>query len=584
MKYFSDYGIEVPTGRSGEVYTTCPQCSPTRKNSKAKCLSVNVDKEVWNCHHCGWRGGLKTGVEGKSNPYAWVQKTYRRPEYVTGDPGVTVLGWFARRGISEKTVLRNKITAAKTYMPQIEAETTVIRFPFIRNGEVVNIKYRDDKKNFRQEAGAERIFYGMDDVTGTECIIVEGEIDKLSFEEAGHINTVSVPDGAPSPKAKDYTSKFEFLENCEEFLSRMTKMVLAVDNDEPGRVLEEELARRLGRDRCYRVQWPDGCKDANDVLLNHGALMLSDCLRQARPYPVKGVFEISDISPQIDELFEAGMKRGHLPGWPCLDELYSVREGEWTLVTGIPGHGKSEVVDAIMVNLAERLGWTFAIFSPENQPLERHFAKLAEKFIGKPFNKGAPNRMSNREKEAAKAWASEHFAFILPDEDELTVDAVLKLARTTVMRKGVKGIVIDPWNELDHQRKDVSETEYISQSLTKIRRFARECNVHVWLVAHPAKLQKDKATGKYPVPTPYDVSGSAHWRNKADNCITVYREFTEGTKLVDVHVQKIRFKEIGKVGIAILQYEYSTGRYSDPEAVNNPRHYNERDDEPPPFE
>lgn len=583
MKSFADFGIDVPPGRTGEYYTTCHQCSAARKNAKAKCMSVNTDKGVWLCHHCGFRGTLKSGVEGKGNPYEWVPKRYRKPDYRATEPTKDLLGWFAGRGISKAVVERNRITVGKVYMPQIEKETEVIQFPFYRDGEVVNIKSRDGKKNFRQESGAERIFYGMDDVTEDWCIIVEGEIDKLSCEEAGYVNTISVPDGAPSPKAKDYTSKFNFLENCEEFLSRMSRIVLAVDSDEAGKTLEEELARRLGRERCYRVQWSEGCKDANEVLLNHGACGLADCLKAARPYPVKGVFEVSDLSPQIDRLYEEGMKRGRLPGWPCLNDLYSVREGEWTLVTGIPGHGKSEVIDAVMVNLAFDYGWTFAIFSPENQPLERHFAKLAEKFIGKPFNKGARDRMTRQEKEDAKRWISDRFVFILPEEDELTVDAVLKLARTTVLRKGVKGIVIDPWNELDHQRKTGSETEYISQSLTKIRRFARECKVHVWLVAHPAKLMKDKATGKYPVPTPYDVSGSAHWRNKADNCLCVFREFTEGNKLVDVHVQKIRFKEIGKVGVATLEYDYMTGRYSDPEARTTRPHYTDEPDDLPPF-
>ena len=107
----------------------------------------------------------------------------------------------------------------------------------------------------------------------------------------------------------------------------------------------------------------------------------------------------------------------------------------------------------------------------------------------------------------------------------------------------------------------MTETEYISQSLTKVRRFARKYKVHVWLVAHPAKLRK-LDNGNYPVPTPYDISGSAHWRNKADNCLTIWRNMNiPENSLVGIYVQKIRFKEIGCLGKAELKYEYNTGRY-----------------------
>lgn len=545
MKTFEDFGISVPTGRCGEVATTCPQCSPHRqKNTKARCLSVNVEKGVWHCNHCNWAGTLKEGIQDRSNPYANKPKTYRKPTYtgVTPESG-KMLEWFTSRGIHADVVRRNKISVGPVYMPQVEAEVSAIRFPFYLNGEVVNIKSRDKDKNFRMETGAERILYGMDDCTGYDIlIIVEGEIDKLSLEVAGYINCVSVPDGAPSPKTKDYTSKFTFLESAEEFLEGFKRIVIAVDSDPPGQKLEEELARRLGTDRCTRVQWPDGCKDANEVLVKHGKDTLRECIESASPYPVAGIFNITDFAVSIDRMYEKGLPPGVKPGWSSLDHLITFQPGQWTVVTGIPGHGKSELLDAILVNLASVYGWTFAIFSPENQPLELHFQKLAEKFTCKPFF--GPQRMTRVELEEAKHWIGERFTFVLPESDCLSVDNILNLARVAVRRKGVQGVVLDPWNELDHARPPIlSETEYISASLTKIRRFARENGVHVWLVAHPSKLRKeknDRGQLVYPVPTPYDISGSAHWRNKADNAMTVYREVVGESSLVQVHVQKVR--------------------------------------------
>lgn len=195
--------------------------------------------------------------------------------------------------------------------------------------------------------------------------------------------------------------------------------------------------------------------------------------------------------------------------------------------------------------------------------MEYHLSKLAEKYFQAPFREGFKKRISKGSLPGIQNWLDEHFTFLMPNEDDLTVDAILRLARVLVYRRGIKGLVIDPWGEIDHNRPDnMSETEYISQSLTKIRRFARNHGCHVWLVAHPFKLQK-KNDGTYPVPTPYDISGSAHWRNKADNCIAVWRDTSPGDSSfeVEIHVQKVRKKHIGRLGLAKLRYEYSTGRY-----------------------
>jgi len=561
MKGYSDYGLQIPPSATGEFYTTCPQCSPQRKKKNVKCLSVNIEKQTWHCHHCAWSGSLKSGIDRKPDYNHWQKPVFRKIGYAAMlEIPAKVISWFAGRGISEMVLYRNKIGFGDIYMPQIEAVTTAIQFPYYRGEEAVNVKYRDGKKNFRMESGAERIFYGLNDVK-EQTVIVEGEIDKLSLEEAGYFACVSVPDGAPSPTAKDYSSKFEFLENCEKEISCVKTFVLAVDNDEPGRVLQEELARRLGKERCKVVEWPEGCKDANETLMKHGKAAIDEVLSAAKDYPIQGIYEIRDIKNQVMRLYENDAERGESTGWKELDELYTVRPGEWTLVTGIPGHGKSEFVDNLMVNLMWKK-WRFAIFSPENQPLERHIAKLTEKAVGKPFYRGAKERLTSKEVQDAQELLNPVFTFLLPEDDEISVDGILKLAKTAIFRKGVKGIVIDPWNEIDHTRPaGISETEYISKSISKIRRFARACGVHIWVIVHPAKMSKvkqDDGTMDYPVPTPYDCHGSAHWRNKADNAITVHRNFKDET--INIHVQKIRFKEIGKVGVCEMTYDKPTGR------------------------
>jgi twinkle protein len=556
VKTFLDFGIDVGNRSGVEIKTTCPQCSPARKKKNYPCLNVNTEKECWNCWHCGWSGTLKGGEWQKPE----VRKVYSRPAFkVAEKPAGELEEWFATRGISREVLERNRITKGVAYFPQVEEERGCVLFPYYRGEEVVNIKYRTRDKLFRMAAGAERILYGVNDINPKVLVWVEGEIDKLSVEMTGLLSCVSVPDGAPAPDSKSYSNKFDFLN--EPALESVEMHIIAVDSDAPGVRLQEELVRRLGREKCQIVAWPHDCKDANEVLLKHGAGVLAECLGNARPVPVEGTYRVADLLESLFNDYDHGVKKGESTQWDAMDDTYRVMPGEWTLVTGIPGHGKSEWLDALALNLAAQQGWNFAVYSPENQPLESHMEKLAEKVVGKPFDRERRNRMSRQEAADAFLFIDEHFTFMLPEYP--TVDTLLDRARQLVIQRGIRGFIIDPWNEINPVRDgSVSETDYISQALTKIRTFARANQVHVWLVAHPTKLQKDRNTGLYPVPTPYDVSGSAHWRNKADNCIAVFRDVADDASLVQVHVQKVRKKANGKVGMVEFEYDRESGRYT----------------------
>jgi twinkle protein len=274
----------------------------------------------------------------------------------------------------------------------------------------------------------------------------------------------------------------------------------------------------------------------------------------------------SGLLEPVRRLYQQGLPKGCLTGWPNLDEFYTIAPGQWTLVTGIPGSGKSEWLDALLVNVARRYDWRFALYSPENSPTEVHVAKLLEKYSGKPFRDGPTPRMNSTEVVEAIGWLEAHFAFVRPGgEQPASIDQILDECWTWIdlEKERPAGIVIDPWNELEHMRPERQpETEYISDTLSRLRRFARHSHCHVWIVAHPRILHRDR-DGKRPIPTPYDVSGSAHWYNKADNCITIHRDQADPAKAkaVEVHVQKIRFKHIGKVGLAELLYDTVSGQY-----------------------
>lgn len=566
MKTFADYGIHVADKTGIEVKVTCPQCSHTRRKSSYPCLSVNTDKGVWHCWHCDWSGSLTRGEEQRSVP----PKFYRPPVFTPCRLPQNVLDWFAGRGIPPEILQRNRIGYGPVYMPQVEEEVNAIQFPYFREGAVVNIKYRDGRKHFRMAGGAERILYGLDDIQGDTLLICEGELDKLALEVAGYTSVVSVPDGAPAADSKNYAHKFDFLASAESQLAALQRIILAVDNDAPGQRLAEELARRLGPERCYTVQWSADCKDANDVLMHHKAHILKECIDHAQPWPIHGVRHVADVSPLIDSLYQSGLQRGLSTGWRGVDAYYTVRPGEFTIVTGIPGHGKSQWLSALAVNMARLHGWRFAIFSPENYPLERYCAALIALYVGQPFG-GHPYRLSVEQLQAAKEWLGQHLSFLLPEDESPTIDWLLGLARVQVYREGIQGLILDPWNEIEHSRPaNLTETEYISQTLSKVRRFARLHHVHVWIVAHPTKLTKATSgeyAGQYPPPTPYDISGSAHWRNKADNCLTIWRDVDADDDVTSVYAQKIRYREIGRLGQAALRFVPLCGRYEDVPAL-----------------
>jgi twinkle protein len=455
-------------------------------------------------------------------------------------------------------------------MPQLEEEVTAVVFPYFKDGEFVNAKFRDGAKNFRQIAGAEKLFFKFDDISPT-TIIVEGEMDALSIEVAGFQNCVSVPDGAPAATAKNFDTKFEYLDNDK--VRAVEKWIIAVDSDEPGRRLEDELSRRLGRAKCFRVTWPEDCKDANEVLIKHGKEVLRACIDAAHPYPVEGVFSVRDIEDELRDLIDFGLPQGEPTGWKCVDDLYAPCPAQWSLITGIPSMGKSEWLDALAVNLASNSGWVFGVCSPENQPISWHSAKLIEKRMGKRL---VPGKFTQDEFNSAKNWLADRFHFILPEIP--TLDSVLESARELVRRHGMRGLIIDPYNELDHtsRKEGVAETEYVSLFLSQLRRFAREESVHVWLVAHPAKLMKQN-DGKYPVPDGYSISGSAHFYNKADNIIAVHRDTSTPGASTEVHVQKVRSRWLGRRGVANLWWQPDSGRFTENAPINPMKHYFPKD-------
>ncbi|KAJ8510444.1 hypothetical protein OPV22_000878 [Ensete ventricosum] len=570
----------------GTTLMLCPMCrgGTSMEKSLVVCIHENGDLATWACKRgeCGWEGevqahrNVKAGIAKQDEDMNAKHYRVITEESLLLEPlGEKVIAYFAERMISPETLRRNAIKQ-RTNKNQI-----AIAFPYRRNGTLVSCKYRNFSKKFWQEASMERIFYGLDDIKqSSDVIIVEGEIDKLSMEEAGYRNCVSVPDGAPaqvskkSPAAAEEDTKFQYLWTCKEYLEKASRIILATDADGPGQALAEELARRLGKERCWRVKWPqksdtEVCKDANEVLTLYGPDALKKVVDNSEEYPIRGLFQFSDFFHEVDAYYHQTheFELSVSTGWKALDELYNVMPGELTVITGVPNSGKSEWIDALLCNINKNHKWRFALCSMENKVRE-HARKLLEKHIRKPFFNasygGSTKRMTVEELEQGKEWLNKTFHLIRCEDDSLpSIKWVLQLAKAAVHRFGVRGLVIDPYNELDHQRSpNQTETEYVSQMLTMIKRFAQHHSCHVWFVAHPRQLQN--WTGG--PPNMYDISGSAHFINKCDNGLVIHRNRDAKAGPLDcvqVCVRKIRNKVVGTIGEAFLSYNRVTGEFED---------------------
>jgi len=534
--------------------TLCPQCSHTRTKKNDPCLSVDVTNGTYNCHNdtCDFHG--KVGVP-IFEPKA---KVYAKPKFVnTTQLSEKTVNYFFKRGISQKTLNKLNVTEGMQYMPQTQNDEKTIQFNYFRNGELVNIKYRDARKNFKMVKDAELIFYNIDSIKDSDwCIITEGEMDALSCIEIGLEPVVSVPNGA----SRSNNVNLEYLDNCIGYFENKKRIIIATDNDEAGICLRDELARRLGKERCFKVDF-GSYKDANSFLEAGLPKDLKSCFIEAnlKQYPIDGIITADSIWDDMEDLFQNGLRRGVVTGGlTSFDQKVSFELGQLMVLTGIPNHGKSPFALMIMACLSINHGWKWGIFSPEHKPLKIFMAKVCELLLGKRMRKGVG--FTTMEKDLAKEFISNHFFFIEPKDEDYSVDNILLKAKQLVSSRGIKGLIIDPWNKLEHKKeKSEDKTEYISRQLDNVIKFNQKNSVFTIIVAHPAKIKKMFKSTLHEVPSLYDISDSANWYNKPDIGITYYRNFE--TSKGEVYIQKFKHEHLGETGKVEVRYNMNNGRF-----------------------
>ena len=541
----------------------CPLCSEDRKpsNKKAQCASYDWEKGLGTCHNCNTTFQLHTYQRKGTS-----EKVYVKPDAnIAISRSTKVEDWFASRGISKQTLTDLKVSEGMEWMPQTSKSENTIHFNYYMGHDLINIKYRDGRKNFKLFKGAEKIFYNINSIVGYDsCVIVEGEMDGLAMHEAGIKNVISVPNGATLT-----SNNLDYLDNCIDYLDNK-KVILALDEDEPGQALKQEFIRRLGAESCFLIDL-EGCKDANECLLKCGSEKLRSIVDKARPVPLEGVSTLKDIEDELVDFVKNGFKPGFQIGLENFDKIFSTYTGQFITVTGIPSSGKSDFVDQMCVGYNKNYQWKTAFASPENQPTYLHAHKLMRKvWMDMP---NASDIYSEKWNQVAD-HVNDNFFFI--DMDKYTLDAVLRKGAELVKRKGIKCLVIDPFNKV----RDINGNEsgdvnvYTLEYLSKIEIFAKKYDVLVIVVAHPTKMYKG-ADGKIEEPTMYNIKGGGEWYDASYHGLLVHRDYDAGT--VKAKVLKVKFQNLGENGAeAHFTWERRSGSFVPIADVSN--------DDPMPWE
>lgn len=525
---------------------TCPKCSQDRKKKNDKCFDLKFDNAgvVWKCHHCDWKGGFKErGLEPAT-------KQYTRPtKPKTKDDNTKVYEWMLKRGIKKETAEKFKVGY----------NGKEIVMPVYRNGELINVRYRTHDKKFRQEKNSEPVFYGIDVADSfddkSKIAITEGEFDCMCITQLG-TPAVSVPSGAQ-------IGKMEYIDNCYDWIDGFSQIIIAVDSDTKGKALKDELVRRLGAERCVIVEFEKyDCKDANDALLNN---RLEQAIEEAEEAKIDRILRYSDVWYQIENLYHGITDEAYSTGWYNLDPVIKIKTKRLMVVTGYPSRGKSFFVDNMLLNLTNKYKWKHALFSFEISTAN-HFARVASMNTGKQFlGKNLNDKMSLEE------LYSQHYLkeyFYHNDDKTWSIEEILERAKSLIRHKGVKTITIDPYNRL---MRDIGKREdlFVADMLSELSSFAKQHDVLMIMIAHPAKPMTEK-DGSTRVPDMYSISGGANWYNIADYGLIVHRERNEIGKLkdgIDLHIAKIKDFDLGDPSGGVKHLDFIDQKLTEPRII-----------------
>ena len=587
IEYANELGVFLPHYELGEHRITCPNCSNHRNKKYDKCLAVTTthDAILWFCHHCEWQGGSKDNGDHITTYSPKLKSEWQQGKFPPKEPTPVIPIISAKNHtLSENSLVwlhNRKISKATAEIFGLYTKDNKLCFPYYLDDELVNIKSRTKDKKFLQEKGATKCLYNIDMLQKhwdnspnyedhvpqrtKSVIFVEGEMDVLALYEAGFKNVVSLPDGAPqTAKFKSDDKRFMAFEHSK-WIFEADEVIVATDADENGKALRLEIIHRFGKDICKVVNFPRldawQCKDANECLIHYDTKILQECIEYAEEFPVNGLHGVREYQDSVQNIYDGNEQKAFSTGFKELDKIYKIMPSTFNLITGIPNHGKSNFLDQILLNLAENENWKFAIFSPEHST-PNHIRRLLEKRSRRPFDIGLSARLTQEQLNSGIEFLDDHFRFIENTEEIPNIDFILSKAKLAKQRFGIKGLVIDPFNQISPDRDYAKrEDEHIRDIIAKCQQFARNHQLVVWMVAHPHKLHRNDS-GVIPPPDLYQVSGSAHWANMADVGLVVHRDFENN--LTRIITRKIREQGIyGHIGETYFSFSNTERVYEE---------------------
>lgn len=551
----------------GQYRLKCPLCQHTRqKHRNDKPLSISVDAEgaQWKCWHCNEEGGWIEDDMTDDWTGGLVAPDFPEPQNEPpppkAEPAISHVEYLKGRGIDEEVAKRFTVQGDQFVRGVMRP---CVGFPYRAQDESPTpTKWRAIEEKGYTQTGACRTFWLKEThEKGNAVLICEGEMDALAWLSAGlpkNVTVLSIPNGAPNKLSKgdpnnEADTKYRYLWDARDIIERAPKVYINADNDKPGKILEQELLRRINNPNRFVVSLGEH-KDAADVLATEGPTRLRKYFEEAGRPPMKGIHRATDYLDEIMDRWQHGDEDQYSCGLKSVDLYTTFAPGLVTVMTGHPGAGKSNFIDQICVNMAMEHGWKSLVANMEKQP-RRHIPELIQKIRGQLW------RDLSQEAVVQTIHTIDEHLFFLDRSDKTspdTITGILDEASKMVMQEGIRILVIDPYNYLARE-KDLSETEYVAFMMKSLADWAKQHDCHVILVAHPAKPESRTMGKKFP-PKGYDISGSAHFYNVTDLGITMHRTKEDENEL---HVWKVRFDDLGQLGAIKIGFNPTLGIWYD---------------------
>lgn len=555
--------LDIPPNKlssNSPIKIYCPVCIENGKK-KEKSIYITPTGDHAKCFKCG-TAFLKERQKVRVDSF-----TPPKRENLT-ELSEAGLQYLINRNISQEAIKHCALVTHKTY------KDTIV-FPYLHEKKLVNWKGRNIlEKKFTQSEGGMRMVFNYDNALGKRIVIIhEGEIDTLSsvtsiikHGDIDEFGCVSLDLGAPGPNDTNVDNKLKCITNSYELYEMAERVIIAVDDDEPGQRLQRELIRRLPPEKIYIVSFGE-LKDANAYLHSEGSEKLYNMLLDAKPYTPESIITIADVESEMMDMYDNGLEKGTTTYYPSIDRMWRWRLTETNIWTGYNNEGKSQIINELSLVKCLLDGWPIGAYTPENMPPQYFYEHMVHVLCGKTTDKDRSERLPRELYIKAIRYLSDKIFVIAPESGRAKLPELLEQFKFLIYRRGVRIINIDPLMKLIPQESDRADY-YASDFMGELGYFAKSMGVAINLVAHQRDPERDKDGLNFKKPNLYRIKGGGTFADAADNVLVVHRPNRASDPKdpgVDLYSDKIRFEKlVAPKGTCSLEFDWRSQQYIDP--------------------